>query len=102
TPIVNANVNAAYTYQATAADLDNDALTFSLTSAPTGMTINATTGLVQWTPTASQLGTQSVTIKVTDAGGLYATEPYSILVQQAVGNHPPIFVTMPVTSVAAG
>ena len=30
TPVLDANVGVAYSYQATAADLDNDALTFSI------------------------------------------------------------------------
>src|SRR5262249_15542044 len=79
---------------------DNDTRTFALVSGPVGLTINSSTGLVSWTPTVSQLGTQNATIQVTDAGGLSTTQVYSILVQ--ISNHPPIFVTTPVTSVAGG
>ncbi|HEV3082404.1 MAG TPA: PKD domain-containing protein, partial [Gemmataceae bacterium] len=101
-PVVDANVNTPYTYQAASADLDADAQTFSVVSGPAGLTINRNTGLVQWTPTVSQLGTQSVTLQVTDAGGLSATQVYGILVQQPAGNQPPVFVTTAPTSVAAG
>ena len=45
-------------------------LTYSLdTGAPTGATINATTGVFTWTPTESQGGSSyNVTVRVTDNG----------------------------------
>lgn len=43
-----------------------DVLTYSLPVAPEGMTINATTGLIEWTPTAGQQPTQDVEVKVDD------------------------------------
>ena len=56
--------------QATATDPDipPDVLTFSLTAAPTNMVINATNGLITWTPALAQLGSNTVTVKVTDNG----------------------------------
>jgi RHS repeat-associated protein len=110
-PVVDANVNVPYTYQATAFDLDGDNLTFSLVSAPTGMIpINSysqgTQGGVtlSWTPADGQTGTQTVTLKVTDSGtgNLSATQTYNILVQAQPGDHPPIFITTPITSIVSG
>jgi RHS repeat-associated protein len=101
-PVVDANVNTLYSYQATAADLDNDTHTFSVVSGPTGLIVNATTGLVTWTPSYTQLGAQTVTLKVTDAGNLSATQVYTILVQQQPGNLPPYIISTPVTSVPLG
>jgi len=48
---------------------DGDPLTFSLTTKPTGMMIGSVAGygnmaLVTWTPTASQIGANSVTVSV--------------------------------------
>ena len=44
-------------------------LTFSLLSPPTGMTINATTGVLTWRPTVAQSpGIYPVTVKVADNG----------------------------------
>ncbi len=56
--------------QATATDPDIPAniLTFSLVAAPTNMTINANSGLITWTPVLAQLGSNTVTVKVTDNG----------------------------------
>src|SRR5262249_6635899 len=66
-PAVSANVNTAYTYQATATDPDGDPLTFSVVSGPTGLAVDATSGTVRWTPTASQVGTHPITLQVSDA-----------------------------------
>ena len=65
------NEMVAWTYQvvATDADLPANTLTYSLTTAPTGMTISASTGLISWTPTEAQgPGTYNVTVSVTDNG----------------------------------
>ena len=44
------------------------------------MTINATTGLIAWTPTSSQTGAQAVTARVADPGGLAATQSFTVSV----------------------
>jgi hypothetical protein len=43
--------------------------TFSLVSGPAGMTVDATTGLVSWTPTYDEVGTQTATFRATNAYG---------------------------------
>ena len=48
-----------------------DTLTFSLDSAPSGMTIDANTGVIQWTPSNEQVGSNPVTVRVQDTGGLF-------------------------------
>ena len=50
TPVVGGDVNTPYSYRATAIDKDGDLLTFSLTSGPAGMVVNASTGQLSWTP----------------------------------------------------
>lgn len=64
--ITNATMNVAYSYDVHATDSDGDTLTYSLTTSPTGMTINPSTGLINWTPTPAQEGDTSVTVEVTD------------------------------------
>src|SRR5205823_6971396 len=51
-----AAVGQAFAYQAAASDLDGDSLSYLLVRAPTGMTVDSTTGLVTWTPTAASPG----------------------------------------------
>ena len=66
-----ARVGATLTVTNTAADADipSNLLTFSLVSAPAGMTIDSTTGVVTWTPPVSQQSTTNlVTVRVTDNG----------------------------------
>jgi hypothetical protein len=58
-----------YTFTATATDADVPAqtLTFSLVSAPTGATIDGTTGAFSWTPTEAQgPGSYPFTVRVSD------------------------------------
>lgn len=54
-----------YNYQSVATDADGDTLSWLLTVGPTGVTVTAT-GLVSWTPSAAQLGTNNVTLQVSD------------------------------------
>lgn len=58
------------TFTATARDPDNDALTFSLDAGfPTGASMNSTSGVFPWTPTADQgRNTHDITVSVTGSG----------------------------------
>ena len=67
TAVTDANVNQAYTYDVEATGIP--APTYSLTTSPTGMTINATTGVIDWTPTEAQLGLNAVVIEAANASG---------------------------------
>jgi lysophospholipase L1-like esterase len=80
TAIASATVGAAYAYRVTATDANGDALSYSLTQAPSGMTINPTSGQIAWTPSAAQAGIQAVTARVADPGGLAATQAFSVTV----------------------
>ena len=63
-PPTTATIGLTYTYDVNATDSDGDTLTYSLTTYPTAMTINFSTGVMSWTPTAE--GSYSVTVKVSD------------------------------------
>src|SRR5439155_928217 len=57
------------TNTATDADLPANTLTFSLVSGPSGASVNPTTGVLTWSPTAAQgPSTNVITVKVTDNG----------------------------------
>jgi hypothetical protein len=80
-----ASVGVAYSYDVNATDPDaGTVLTYALTQFPAGMTINATTGLIQWTPAA--VGNQVVTVQVTDNGApqLSASQTFTIAVAGAI------------------
>jgi hypothetical protein len=75
---------------ATDADLPANTLTFSLVSPPSGMTIDATNGLITWTPTEAQgPGSNLVTVVVTDtnefainSNALSATNTFVVIVNE--------------------
>ena len=97
-PVVDANVNAPYLYQAVASDADSDNLTFSLVNAPTGMTVNASTGVVSWTPSAFQVGMHNVKLLVNDGVGGIAEQNFQVLTQIESGNRAPIITSLPETT----
>ena len=79
TPITTATVAAAYAYNVNATDPDGDTLTYSLTTNPTSMTIDSTTGVINWTPTSTQIGDHDLTVEVSD-GELLDTQSFLITV----------------------
>jgi RHS repeat-associated protein len=75
-----------------------DTLTYALTAAPAGASLNPAP-LIDWTPTAAQLGPHTFTAKVTDSSGNAATTTFSVTVVHT--NHAPQLgpqasLTMPV------
>lgn len=87
----------AYSYQIAANDADGDPLTYTLTTAPAGMTVSST-GLVTWTPAAMQLGSNAVTLVVSD-GSLTAIQSYTVTV---TANRAPSIQSIPVTTGSEG
>jgi len=83
-----ATVQAANTfgYQITATG--NPRPTYSLVSAPAGMSINTNTGAVLWTPTTNQVGIQSVTVRASNAAGA-AEQVFSVTVTPIPGDVTP-------------
>ncbi len=65
----SAIVTVPFVYNASHYSEDGTANVYSLDAAPTGMSIDAKTGEITWTPTSDQLGNNTVTIKATHAGG---------------------------------
>ncbi len=58
-----------YTYQIKATDPDGDPLTYSLKSAPAGMTIDPSAGLIKWNVPPEFKGKTPITVSVTDGHG---------------------------------
>lgn len=72
-----------YTYQVRATDPDNDVLTYSLTQAPDGMTIDPVTGLIEWTPSGAQSGGYYATVQIEDGRCGEVTQFFSVYVYSA-------------------
>ena len=71
-------INTGYLYQVRAVDPDGNSLTYSLSQAPAGMQIDASSGLITWYPTAVQLGQNQVTVRVEDGRGGSDTQTFTV------------------------
>jgi hypothetical protein len=78
-------IGTQYKYPAVATDADGDALAWSLTNAPSGMKVDATTGLVTWTPVSGTTTSGKVTLKVIDDNGGEDSEDFTISVSSSGG-----------------
>ena len=85
-PVV-ATEGELYTYLPTATDVEGDALTWNVGTAPASMTVNPATGELNWTP-AEGVTSADVTLLVND-GGTNVTQAFTITVA-AVNNAPVI------------
>ncbi|PSB57202.1 putative Ig domain-containing protein [Chamaesiphon polymorphus] len=90
TPITTAKVGDVYRYQLAATSVNTSTnLGYLLTSAPTGMSIDPTTGLINWLPTATSNADTPISVRVYDAQGVYSEQSYRLNVSG--GNHSPLF-----------
>lgn len=88
-PSTNANTGKQYEYDIKVTDPDQgDTHTYTLEKGPTGMTVDASTGKLSWTPAAADAGKSvEVSVKVCDKAGDCATQTWRVKVEQ--GNNPP-------------
>jgi RHS repeat-associated protein len=77
-----------YVYDVEATDPDGDAVTYSLTTAPTGMSINPATGLINWPVTSSEAGDHAVTVRTQDPLGAFDTQSFTLTILNQ--NQPPV------------
>jgi PKD repeat protein len=91
------NENQLLTFTATATDPNvGNTLTFSAGNLPTGATLNATTGVFNWTPTFTQAGNYNVTITVTDNGSPAASDFETFTITVGNVNRPPVLSPSPI------
>ena len=99
TPIAVATVDVLYNYNVVATDPnEEDTLTYTLTTSPTGMTINSTTGVINWTPSTE--GDYDVTVEVSD-GELLDTQSFVITVNAPCDADKPTVVTNDASNIEA-
>ncbi len=101
-PRVEALAGRAYEYDTDAEDVDGDTLGYSLVLGPDGMSIDAETGLLTWTPESADVGNYDLTIGVSDGRGSRAEQRYTLSVIEAPPNRPPIITSDPVTFATLG
>ena len=84
TPIIFVQVNNQYNYDVNAVDADNDPITYVLTTAPQGMTIDTNTGLISWTP--STIGNYNIVLEARDNRNGVAQQSYILYVIRSLTN----------------
>ncbi len=97
-PLITATQDAPYTYTATAEDDNGDALTITAPTLPAWLTLywtpGAITATLSGTPTNADVGQHPVVLRVTDSGGLTATQSFTVTVLNV--NDAPFFTSAPV------
>ena len=103
TQVVYATTTVSVNITATDPDVPANALTYALDSAPPGVSINPNTGLLTWTPTSGQVGTNTIAVSVTDynpwavnSQQLGVTNSFMVIVN---GLLPPMFLQAPPSQV---
>lgn len=79
TPPAVALIGQPFNYDPTNPDEGNNT-SYSIANPVAGMTINSTTGVIAWTPTAAQSGLQQFDIRLSDAAGNFRTQSVSLIV----------------------
>jgi MYXO-CTERM domain-containing protein len=100
-PGTTAIAGRPYRYQVVATDADSTITTYALVTpspAPGNLAIDAT-GLLTWTPTAADVGTVSIQLKVTDALMLSAVQSFALTV---LPSGQPYFTSIPSTTAVEG
>lgn len=99
TPPTSVVVGTAYSFQPTASDPDGNALTYSITNAPAWATFSTTTGRLQGTPSAANVGTYSnIVIRVSDGTASASLAAFNIAVVAVAGGSATLTWTPPTTN----
>jgi len=103
TPATTVQAGTAYSFKPTAADADNDTLTYSISGKPSWATFSTTSGQLSGTPATSAVGTYSnIVITVSDSKQAKASlAAFSIQVTSAA-NKAPVISGTPATTAAVG
>jgi len=81
-------VNNRYDYQVEAADAESDPITFSLETAPPGMTIDEHKGFVSWQISPDQIGVHKVRILAKDSQGAITFQEFDLNLTSVVPAKP--------------
>jgi hypothetical protein len=81
TPPTIALIGKEYTYNLTTIDEDGDIPIFSILSAPATMSLDSSTGKLRWTPTTSDIGNHTISVRVSDGRGSTDNQTFTITVK---------------------
>ena len=98
-PRAAATQDEGYLYTVRGIDPEALTLTYTITSGPSGMTIDSLTGELTWTPDVADLGPHSIQIKGSDPAGASGAQSFTLTVKGP--NTAPLFTSTPVTEASA-
>ena len=88
-------------YVATVAAVGSPAPTFALVSGPTGLSINATTGVITWAPGTAQIGATTVTVQAQNVAGT-ATHTFALTTtKDTTPPTAPVLTMAPITTTSS-
>jgi len=85
--------DSLYAYAIQASDPNADTLSYALVTGPEGMSVDAQTGLVQWTPSQDDVGSVQVEIRIDDGKGGSTLHPFTLTVANT--NDVPVITSAP-------
>ncbi|MCG8673750.1 MAG: putative Ig domain-containing protein, partial [Pseudomonadales bacterium] len=85
-------IGELYRYEWLVQDPEGDPITYSIEYGPQTMTIDAATGVVEWTPTESDEGLHHVRLRAEDNRGGYATQTYTLVAYKAGGQQSQLLI----------
>lgn len=79
---VTTQANVGRLYQADlTSDEEGNGLVYALVNPPSGVTIDPGSGIISWTPTASQEGANTIAVTATDAAGNVRNDSFTVTVE---------------------
>ncbi|MFM7071599.1 MAG: Ig-like domain-containing protein, partial [Planctomycetota bacterium] len=81
--VVTGRVGQAYSYNVASSEEGTAGFRYELVTPPTGMAIDAATGVIAWTPSATQGGNISFGVKAFDAAGNSSVQNVTVAVSEA-------------------
>ena len=99
TPATSVMQGTAYSFQPTASDADSDPLTFSIANRPSWATFSTTTGRLQGTPAASNVGAfNNIVISVSDGKTTTSRAAFNVTVLAVASGSATLSWTPPTTN----
>ena len=102
TPPTDVKSGGSYSYDADAADWERDGISYSLIQGPAGLSANAATGVLTWSPTAADVGNHAVVLRASDGRGGVAQQAFTLNVLSGHPNRPPRFSTTAIVDARVG
>ncbi len=103
TPVTDVHAVTPYTYDVGATDPDLDPLAYTLGSGPAAMQFDLRVpGRLTWAPTAADVGTHQIQVRVSDGRGGTTEEKFIVTVDGSPTYRPPHYTSVPVVDAYVG